>query len=285
MWKNRNLRSREILSEWSKNISWPNSKLSSCLPVSEGCVNAFNNTNFIRVSRFFNTYQPVFKVVKDGFHNVRGMWFRENAKPTNIARFGENGLREGIRELSINTSCTPRKVVLENYVEGAINILSFSWSSSCILSVGNENLGSSADTLAGADVVVYIPQFGVISSLNVVAATAIALHVRHVSITKFNGLAIMRGGKQRIASTTNDFSSARLARNGDLRPIRPILYGKTDDQIQQFAREKRLADLYVLYENKLDHKNLGQGFLSTFSISPECWVKDPLFHPTIYLML
>ena len=247
---------RSLLSEWSNGISWLSGKLTSCLPVTEGCATAFNHTNFIRVSLYFRTHQPIFKCVAGGFREVKGMWFRKENSHEDIARFGSLGLKNGIAKLSAASDGSIERIVLENYVEGAINILGLSWTTSCILSVGNENLGSSTESLLDANKVVYIPQFGVISSLNVVTALAIALHVRHVSLSNYNGKALVDGNR-RNHSEMSDFAFPRLPRNGDLRPIRPILYNRTNQEIMKFAIEKRIKKLAVFYENTIDLKNFG----------------------------
>ncbi|KNH09646.1 hypothetical protein XU18_0331 [Perkinsela sp. CCAP 1560/4] len=245
---------QKALVSWSQNLQWPKYKLQSCLPVTEGCLFAFNNTNFIRVALYFRTHIPVFRNINKGFAGVRGLWFRDEPFVGEIARFGAKGFDEGKK--CLDEKLEVRKVVLENYVRGAQNILGFRWPTACILGVGHENKGSSEELLSNADVL-YIPQNGVISSINLVSALAIALHVRHVSLSKLNGRALVEDSIQLKKSSDVDCESDRVPRNGDSRPIRPILYNKPAGEVEKYIEENTVKKLYVFYENYFDQKNLG----------------------------
>ena len=67
------------------------------------------------------------------------------------------------------------RVIAIELTDGAVPLHEADLSGDVCLALGNEDRGCSAALLAAADVVAYIPQTGRVGSLNVAAATAIAL--------------------------------------------------------------------------------------------------------------
>eukprot|EP00759_Apiculatamorpha_spiralis_P006026 PhF_6_TR13557/c0_g1_i1/m.21672 len=242
---------RQHFNEWSRKLSWPKQCYLQCQPTSQGCGSAFNHVNFIRTALYFQTHAPYFPRLK-GFGDVDGMWLNvtaEKGKPETIAAF----------DTPPPTPYTKLpKIVLENYVDGAQNILQYKWpQQGCVLIVGHENKGVQKETLAEAEAVVYIPQQGTISSLNVVTAFGIALHSLHTSLHTYNGGAIDPNVSKSETLSPRDFSCNLPERNGDLRPLRPILYHQSQELVKQHSQTHKLQNLSVYYENEYDHRNLG----------------------------
>ena len=257
---------RFFFASWSQNLIWPSKYNLSCIPVTEGCETAFNLTNFIRVSHYFQTYQPIFLSLHNGFADVKGLWKDMRTRPNldakdTLAEFGKTRWLQ--REQAI-CSVLPkslekpsfRRLVLENYQENASNILEYPWPSAVTLLLGHENKGVSKETLAQAHDIAFIPQQGTISSVNLVVAYAIALYCMRVAQCAKNCF-VLKLAARTAKFKSRDFAQKREERKGDLRPIRPLLYHIPYEKVVQYAREHRLRHFSIFYENSLDFRTLG----------------------------
>ena len=181
-----------------------------------------------------------------------------------IARFGTDGMVETERTIckkfnehnEINV-LAGKKVALENYIEGAQNILRYAWPPLCSLVIGDENAGVSSATISSSDDTVYIPQQGTISSLNVVTALAIALHCLHISHNVSRSRLIIGNTSATQNFMCDDFAEKRPERNGDLRPVRPSLYQRPNTDVLKYAKKNRLGNFSIYYENTIDFRTLG----------------------------
>jgi len=68
-----------------------------------------------------------------------------------------------------------RIVAIDN-VPGAVSMIDYPWRADSVLVFGQEQIGVSHDALSAADDVVYIPQYGSTRSINVGAASGIAMY-------------------------------------------------------------------------------------------------------------
>ena len=67
-------------------------------------------------------------------------------------------------------------VVAFDNVAGAEDVNTFSWPKNAVMLFGSESNGLCAETLALADHVVHIPQYGSVRSINAAAASAVAMN-------------------------------------------------------------------------------------------------------------
>lgn len=68
------------------------------------------------------------------------------------------------------------RVVAVDNVDGAASLIDHTWRRDTVLVFGQEQIGVSPEALAVADDVVYIPQYGSTRSINVGAASAVAMY-------------------------------------------------------------------------------------------------------------
>ncbi|RNF21173.1 methyltransferase [Trypanosoma conorhini] len=308
----RGFRGDDPLTRWSRRLvsGWPKRCLHSHLCVGlEGCTSAFNALNSIRTCMHFGTTLPPFFLslsrVED-IHFLRPRCAAQNVEAADgaepgvalrqVARFGEGAFLNSpsLGQLPL--------VALENYTNRSESILSCRFPPAARLVVGHENNGVSRkyiDELDGAggkncraEVVVYVPQYGTISSLNVVTSMGIALFyatldahypsartlVSDAEGGKSTGTsselealrAYQRFFRQRLPSTAAECSILRV----DQRPIHPFYYKKNVSTILEMHRQFRQLllqvclqrgftaspgrfGLSVLYENERDQRSLG----------------------------
>lgn len=80
--------------------------------------------------------------------------------PALLARLREDGMR----------------IVAVDNTPGAVSLFDYRWARESVLVFGQEQIGVSPETLAVADDVVYIPQYGSTRSINVGTASGIAMY-------------------------------------------------------------------------------------------------------------
>ncbi|PBJ70614.1 hypothetical protein BCY84_18319 [Trypanosoma cruzi cruzi] len=298
------------LTRWSERLlnGWPNRCLHSHLFVGlEGCTSAFNAMNSIRTCMHFGTTFPPFFLSIKRAEDIRSLHPRCTARKTNsedltrpgatlsqVARFGEDLFLDDPSFGQIPL------VALENYTNRSESILSCRLSSPARIVVGHENNGVSGKYIDKMDVsggkgcraerVVYVPQYGTISSLNVVTSMGIALFyatldarypsarslLRDTEDGRENGSgheldelhAYQRFFRQRIPRTAAECNSSRV----DQRPIHPLYYKKDATGILEMHRHLRQLmlrvcshrrfssspgrfGLFVVYENERDQRS------------------------------
>jgi tRNA(Leu) C34 or U34 (ribose-2'-O)-methylase TrmL len=261
----------------------------------EGCSAAFNATNCIRTCLFFAAAPPTF-LNATGLGDIhklerqhRGDADTEHdSDAASVARFAPE-----MADPSLPT------VVLENFVDRAQSIETFEFPQECNIVAGHENDGVSSTRVAAADHVVFVPQYGTISSLNVVTSMGIALFHHRLHSARRERLRIRRTqppsdptpklirrsvrdvdavvAPQLEAYTAQFKQALPVNDNGtraDLRPIHPLYYHLSHDDIMQRHSERvqgilssvaqsdtpggeGVLRLSVLYENDVDMRNLG----------------------------
>ncbi|EPY30761.1 hypothetical protein AGDE_09279 [Angomonas deanei] len=181
------------IARWSKYLtSWKSTDSESLRQFSvgvEGCCSAFNATSTMRTCRFFKTeYPPVFLSLSK-WEDIEHIQQRDEDS-TNIALFGEDTFIK-------NVNASSPIVALENFTNRWESIFTVRFPTASRLVVGHENKGVRNEFLYGsptveakeeqdsghtiefpemrADKVIYVPQYGTISSLNVVTSLGIAL--------------------------------------------------------------------------------------------------------------
>lgn len=270
-------------------------------------------------------------------HEVLGEATEENCEKdiggrcisgSNMALFGRDNFFAAVRNEN------KKVVVLENFLPSSRSIFRFRFPLNSSLVMGHENKGINKDLfqvselheeaekskasdatfhLSVADnhplplssaAVVFIPQYGTISSLNVVTALGIGLfyafldtHYPHSRTILSDDDVLTNDQKTRYASllqyqkfyqealptVTSSFCTTDKNvddRRVDVRPIHPIFYKKSEDEISQFLSQHRQSllqycaeeqqrhlkgdnapcsrfGLSVLYENEFDQRNFG----------------------------
>ncbi|ESL07285.1 hypothetical protein TRSC58_05028 [Trypanosoma rangeli SC58] len=308
----RGFRSDDPLTRWSGRLvnGWPKRCLHPHLCVGlEGCTSAFNALNSIRTCMHFaTTFPPFFLSLEraEDIHCLHPRRTAQNVDPANetrpsvvlsqVARFGEDSF------LNDPSHGQLPLVALENYTTRSESILSCRFPPAARLVIGHENNGVSTkyidelDENGGkgcrAERVVYIPQYGTISSLNVVTSMGIALFYATLDARYPSARTLVRGAeggdsigasselealqayqrffRQRLPSTAAECSISRV----DQRPIHPLYYKENVFSIIEMHRQLRQLllqacshrgvsaspghfGLSVLYENERDQRSLG----------------------------
>nr|CCD15660.1 unnamed protein product [Trypanosoma congolense IL3000] len=314
----RTTRANDPLTRWSQRIcqGWSVTQRLPGLRVGlEGCAAAFNAMNSIRTCMHFGTgVPPSFLSLKcsEDIQNVRGRCYsvagegcREGEATSSfsaldgVAWFGESRFFE-----DPFVKCLPL-IALENFTVRSKSLFTCRLPPASRLLVGHENFGVSEKYINGnpldmaekgnncADHVVYIPQYGTISSLNVVTSMGVILFYAYLDThfpasrslaedalerLKVAGgndhlealVAYQRCFQRCIPSVVDGSSVARV----DPRPIHPMYYGKNVNNIIEAHRHLRSSlleacsrcchsgrvsafGLSVLYENDTDMRSLG----------------------------
>lgn len=140
--------------------------------VAENFGNDFNVSTVVRSSNAFLCK----KVVIVG----RKKWDRRGA--VGMHHYEHVEWRETVEEV-IKENPDYRVVSLDN-VEEAKNVYDYQWQEKTILILGQESLGVSKESLSSSDDIVYIPQHGVVRSLNVGSAASIAMAFYRAGFSK-----------------------------------------------------------------------------------------------------
>ena len=265
------------LTKWSEHLVWPKDGRLPCMVGLEGCLHAFNYTNAIRTSLFFHCARPPTFLAAASAADIHSLQQRPRdvgADPVSL--FDKHSFAGDASPL----------VVLENFDDRCVKITDFTFPPDMAgrpwrLVVGHENSGVSKSFLRAADHVVYVPQFGTISSLNVVSSLGIALHYAsskwsqhspgteehedaapRAVTTEINELQAYQGVFQKQLPQTPHEGAGRV----DARPIHPNFYDKSTSEIcQEHTRLRNLmfpatggrSGMSVLYENQFDQRNFG----------------------------
>jgi tRNA(Leu) C34 or U34 (ribose-2'-O)-methylase TrmL len=262
------------LCRWSKGLRWPATIRNSGLNLGmEGCGTALNATNCIRSCLFFGAQPPTF-LNAQSFADIASLERHANdgdetqSAPVSTARFG------ALADPSLPL------VVLENFVDGARTIEGFDFPANCNLIAGHENRGVSKHFIDRADHVVFLPQYGTISSMNVVTSAGMAMFHYHLSQQRAVAGALpathVPGAEDVNAFLSTFAKSLPMTSDGerlDKRPIHPTLYLKSHEEILRCHDDHRrrvllrgtsaqeqntpLFRIAVVYENKIDTRNLG----------------------------
>ncbi|KEG12850.1 hypothetical protein DQ04_01381060 [Trypanosoma grayi] len=306
------------LTRWSERLrsGWPQERLLSRLVVGlEGCTSAFNAMNAVRTCMFLGTAVPPYFLSLTCLEEINCLRPRHGAgKPemgaeastdlsmalSQVALFGEDSF------LHSPASCHLPIVALENYTYRSESIYACRFPSAARLVVGHENNGVSEKYLGRigegdmrgvdgnccAERVLYVPQYGTISSLNVVTSMGIALFYAlldaHYPLSRTLN-ANSDGGRRLEGSSEWEALRAyqccfqeqlptTAAHGGlsrvDQRPIHPLYYKRSITGIVEFHRHLRELllrlcskessslsgarfGLSVLYENGTDQRSLG----------------------------
>lgn len=187
------------LRKWSRNLSWPppnQLKFPSVVVALEGCGSGFNATNSIRTCLHFKTKPPLF-LGKTSFKDIQSLSVEDENVAKSVIHCSPS-IDEFFKSEEGTSPHHHQKrrpvIAVENFVPGCIavdggetkkselkkmDLMSsggiFNFPSDSMIVMGHENKGVSKETLARADAVVYIPQFGTISSVNVVSCMGIML--------------------------------------------------------------------------------------------------------------
>ena len=239
----------------------------------EGCRSAFNATNALRTCLFFGCQPPTFLGIKsldDIDHLEQSETIDSPSGDIPLAYFGD--FTPPFASTAHRSPMKNTVVCMENYVERAVSIDTYGFPmamstgsalGSTSLIIGHENDGVSQSRLQSADDIIFIPQFGTISSLNVVTTLGLGLFHYHLD---------QRGSRSmRVApslSAEQYFSAFSSPKHGDvkedLRPIHPSYFKLSHEEILrqheqhvQKIEKQRCVKISVLYENDFDQRNLG----------------------------
>ena len=261
------------LCRWSKDLRWPTTLRYAGMHLGmEGCGTALNATNCMRTCLYFGGPPPTF-LNASCLGDIASL---ERHAPGDAAGTETPGVARFAK------MCDPTlpTVVLENFVDGARTIEGFEFPPACNVIAGHECNGVSEAWLKRADNVVFVPQYGTISSINVVSCSGVALFYYHLS-----RLRQLRGATPAPlshASTADadafvaDFGKPLPKRDDgtrvEPRPIHPVHYHRTHEEIAAAHKDHvrrmllgrtdnlfrdRVFRIGVLYENVVDTRNLG----------------------------
>ncbi|SCU65687.1 uncharacterized protein TEOVI_000571500 [Trypanosoma equiperdum] len=304
------------LTRWSQmlRLGWPKHCHLPHLSVGlEGCTSAFNAMNSIRTCMFYGTAVPPSFLSLSKAEDIKNIRDRQcgtddagsNPETTSlvlnrVAQFGKEAFFRG--QWAENFPL----VALENFTHRSQSLFTCRISSVARLLIGHENRGVSSkyiecdnatisDESDGqcADCVVYVPQYGTISSLNVVTSMGIALFYAFLDQNFPHSRSLMtETTKRAFCPNTDDELEALLSYQRcfreriptthgygvpsriDPRPIHPLYFGKNVENIidthnhlrklllracsdQRRPGKGRCFGLSVLCQNEIDLRNLG----------------------------
>lgn len=317
--------SQRIPSKWK--ISANTRTLAEVTVGVEGCESAFNATNVIRSCWFFQTGLPPTFLSLKGWEGIEHLQERKKALDKNESNTVSKE-EDAEDEFVFDESCVGVKgtgaalfgekrffdmksplIVLENYADNATSIFRCRIPYEARLVMGHENGGVRAELkqlgctgtknesesvarTPASHKVVYIPQYGTISSLNVVTALGIGLFYAFLDFhfpqsrslvtqeltgkerEEFRALVDYHDRFHHALPSSCDEKASRV----DPRPIHPIFYKKNAEEVSSALkahREKLLEcslslggeapytaggkrfGLSVLYENDFDQRNFG----------------------------
>jgi hypothetical protein len=255
------------LRKWSRNLSWPQQlRFPHPLIALEGCGSGFNATNSIRTCLHFASNPPLF-LGKTSFKDIQSLSVDDEEVAKRVIHCAET-LDEARTIRVVNGKKRP-VIAIENFVPGCVavdggetksdlkrkekffeNFGTFEFPKDALIVMGHENKGVSKETLQEADSVVYIPQFGTISSVNVVSCMGIMLFhyalIHHHQQNEDNDNIIIESRKaiawirrqlvQRVEEYQNCFQEkVPLTEDGtrvDPRPIHPSFFHQESSQIK-----------------------------------------------------
>ena len=165
------------LLRWGSGLGWSARGLGSMAAGAEGCRHAFNATNAVRVSHYFCARQPPTFLDATGPGDIASL-HSLGASSGSVAEesmlFGKD-----IPFISPLANPPPRTVAMENYSPRCVSVHRTRMATPDLpftnLIVGDENKGMSAERHDAADAVVFVPQYGTISSLNVVTTLGLGM--------------------------------------------------------------------------------------------------------------
>ena len=222
---------------WSHRLSWSQHLRYPFINVGvEGCGTGFNATNAIRSCLCFSTPPPqflrakgfddIFKLETDHESQGHDLLLDSFENSSEIARFGAE----------FNDPSLP-VVALENFAERArpldevVPILPHAFN----LVVGHENDGVARKWLDKAEYITYIPQYGTISSINLVSALGIFLHsvVRQRQLREQTSPAVESSQLEFMRVFEKPLPKSPFGGRIESRPIHPHFYGLSVNQMQK----------------------------------------------------
>lgn len=290
------------LARWSEDLSWPlvdandKSQLDVVIGL-EGCNTALNATNAIRTALCFGSRQPPHFLSVQQLSDIQSLQQRTSTKGSGGSQIAICG-----REIfDVQLQHTPLSI-FENFIPGAISLHAARLSSPSVerrLLIGHENFGVSASYFSPsfsprADVV-YIPQYGTISSVNVVVCLGIGLFYYRMDLTAPHARTLL--GREtsacmsevrdvvadyervftellpRASASTGSTQSGVLppaVDRADLRPLHPLFYG---------ADSSKIAATYHSYLEALStvERSRSHGGWSTTTLHRSLLTGRPLF--------
>ncbi|KAG8345068.1 hypothetical protein TRVL_04106 [Trypanosoma vivax] len=312
---------RNPLMRWSEQLhhGWPIiHHLPQIFVGLEGCASAFNAMNAVRTCMYFGTASPPCFLTLRGPEDIQHLHPRSYS-PCNDNDDGVNGTHSNKRTTIISSVARfgediflndPKSkhmplLALENYTVRSKSLLACRFPDSGRLIIGHENRGvhrkyigehrtvSSKESGFAAEHVLYVPQYGTISSLNVVTSMGIALFYAlmdthfpqsrqvlsqpqsdSLSFTFNEDMDEVRNYQNLFQRSLPMVSSGSDTSRVDPRPIHPMYYQMNYEDIIQRHRRLRerllqieasgasrndpaLFGLSVLYQNAVDQRSLG----------------------------
>lgn len=271
----------------------------------EGCESAFNATNAIRTCWSFQTMTaPRFLSLK-GPEEIEHLQHREDPDSSSSSlnemesdsdnQYKTNGRTVGVALFGEETffcsaSQTKPLIALENFSALSRSIFRCRIQPDSKIVVGHENQGvrdalvkaPSGDSKVAEHSVVYIPQYGTISSLNVITSLGIALFYAFLDKFYPSSRSIETGTVEgtefaQLTQFQRQFEqplpSSPTQPRLDARPVHPMYYGKEAPEIQSLLATYRQQllnfssrngsqmgqrfGISLLYENDFDQRNFG----------------------------